>query len=221
MTGGYFLQKNWVKWKDNLQLFIPEFPSATLDRMAICNLCSGSDCYILLRIAIEAMTQSKSWIFPWKLGSFHCRRHSALSGPATSTCCTAGEANHGDFRGSPSHLLTTRGDINKKLVGGDWNMTFIFSIHWECHHPNLIDSYFSELLKPPTRQAGSSSTWKLTKKRAFGFSARFVFRDLFRLLRDFRFGLKSTWRCQAPPQPIYPTTQPQAPWLRTLRTWVL
>ena len=24
------------------------------------------------------------------------------------------------------------------LVGGDWNMTFIFSICWECHHPNWL-----------------------------------------------------------------------------------
>ena len=22
------------------------------------------------------------------------------------------------------------------LVGGDWNMAFIFPFSWECHHPN-------------------------------------------------------------------------------------
>ena len=35
------------------------------------------------------------------------------------------------------------------LVGGDWNMTFIFPYIWNVIIP--IDSYFSELLKPPTR----------------------------------------------------------------------
>ena len=30
-----------------------------------------------------------------------------------------------------------------------WNMAFIFSIYWECHHPSWL-SYFSEGLKPPT-----------------------------------------------------------------------
>ena len=30
-----------------------------------------------------------------------------------------------------------------------WNMICIFSISWECHHPNWL-SYFSDGLKPPT-----------------------------------------------------------------------
>ena len=38
-------------------------------------------------------------------------------------------------------------DMYYVLVGGLEH--FLFSIHWECHHPNWL-SYFSEGLKPPS-----------------------------------------------------------------------
>ena len=38
------------------------------------------------------------------------------------------------------------------LVGGDWNMDFIFPFSWECHHPRSHELLlFRGVGQPPTR----------------------------------------------------------------------
>ena len=89
--------------------------------------------------------------------------------PGTSITCVGKSSDLGFSRFSsseppyfPKDLRTSSMMFNLSLVGGDWNMNFIFPFSWECHHPKWL-SYFGGLVnhQPVIRwsQITSNQSW--------------------------------------------------------------
>ena len=122
-------------------------------RSAGCNRLHIQYFLVICYVRMEAMTQfhDESWnmlIFPYLsqfLGeylhiftTFPGPHVSKSTGPCLYMSLLQKDRSHNHHNRHNRHIRHNRHNCHfiLFLVGGDWNMTFIFTFSWECHHPN-------------------------------------------------------------------------------------